>query len=112
MKHDSSLERMWSTLARRTPTVVAAVTIAVLAIHADPACAQADPFATAKAKATEIQAGLETFATSVGMIGIICCLLLGYFNKLNWRWLATGIGVSFAIGTVPGFVRTLASFGG
>lgn len=87
------------------------VLAAIVIIHGDPAFAQADPFATAKAKACEVQQGFKTFTATVGMIGMVCCLMLGYFNKLNWRWLATGIGVSFAVNVLPTFVMRLGGGG-
>jgi hypothetical protein len=79
----------------------AALVVLLVVAHAVPALAQADPFAMAKQKACDVQAGLRQFAGAVGMLGMISCLMLGYFDKLNWRWLATGIGVSFALSTVP-----------
>jgi hypothetical protein len=31
-------------------------------------------------------------------------LMLCFFNKLNWKWLSTGIGVCFAINLVPSII--------
>jgi archaellum biogenesis protein FlaJ (TadC family) len=81
--------------------VVMAVVAVVMMI--DPAYAQ-DPFAGAKAKACSAQQGLKQLAGAVGMLGITAALLMGYFNKLNWRWLATAIGASFALSTIPGII--------
>lgn len=111
-RHRGRIMPLASAMRRRAPTI-AMIALAVLVVaHADPAFAQADPFATARAKATEIQTSLQRLASAVGMIGITVCLMLGYFNKLSWKWLATGIGVSFALNVVPGFVRALASLAG
>jgi type IV secretory pathway VirB2 component (pilin) len=99
-------------MRRRAPTVAVVALAVMFVVHADPAFAQGDPFATARTKAGEIQAGLQRLASAVGMVGITICLMLGYFNKLSWKWLATGIGVSFALNVVPGFVRALASMAG
>ena len=78
-----------------------AVLLVVLLV--DPALAQ-DPFAVAKDKACQAEQGLRRLAGAVGMLGITACLLLGYFDKLSWRWLATAIGCSFAISLVPGII--------
>jgi len=85
----------------RTLFVVMAVVSVVMIV--DPAYAQ-DPFANAKIKACAAQQGLKQLAGAVGMLGIVACLLLGYFNKLNWRWLATAIGASFALSSVPSII--------
>jgi archaellum biogenesis protein FlaJ (TadC family) len=85
----------------KTLLVVMAVVSVVMIV--DPAYAQ-DPFAGAKIKACEAQRGLKQLAGAVGMLGIVACLLLGFFNKLNWRWLATAIGASFALNTIPGII--------
>lgn len=69
--------------------------------------AQVDPFDTATRATGGIMNGLQTFALAVGGIGMISCLLLGFFGKLNWKWVATGIGVSFAIAIVPGTITWL-----
>lgn len=95
---------------RNVPVLIAAAALVLLAAHADPAFAQ-DPFAEARQAACATQQGLTRLAGAVGIIGMTACLLLGYFNKLNWRWLATGIGVSFFINTVPSWVMSLAGGG-
>ena len=87
--------------------------LAVLLLSAGPAMAQAtaDPFATAVAKACAFQQGLQRLAASVGMVSMVICLMLGYFNKLNWRWVATCLGVSFSLSVVPTWVMSLAGGG-
>ncbi len=70
-----------------------------------------NPFETATSATDGIMDGLQTFALAVGGIGMISCLLLGFFGKLNWKWVATGIGVSFAIAIVPGTITWLGSLG-
>jgi len=87
--------------------------LAMAMVVAVPAFAQAgpDPFATAVAKACAFQNGLKRLAGVVGMIGMTVCLMLGYFNKLNWRWVATCLGCCFALGTVPAWVMALAGGG-
>ena len=35
--------------------------------------------------------------------------MLGFFGKLNWRWVATGVGVSFAISGVAAMISYLSS---
>lgn len=85
----------------KTLLVVAMVVTIVMIV--DPAYAQ-DPFAGAKQKACQAQQGLRQLAGAVGMLGITAALLLGYFNKLNWRWLATAIGASFALSTIPSII--------
>ena len=79
----------------------------------DTAFAQAvngsDPFSTASTAANTFEKSLATFSLAVGGIGMVACLLLGFFGKLNWRWVATGIGVSFAIAGVPPMISYLSS---
>lgn len=96
-----------------TPRMMAAIAVLLIAlVLAGPAFAQtADPFATAVAKACAFQNGLKRLAGVVGMIGMTVCLMLGYFNKLNWRWVATCLGCCFALGTVPAWVMALAGGG-
>lgn len=84
-------------------TLLVVMAVAAVVMIVDPAYAQ-DPFANAKLKACAAQQGLKQLAGAVGMLGIVSCLLLGYFNKLNWRWLATAIGASFALSSVPSII--------
>jgi type IV secretory pathway VirB2 component (pilin) len=91
----------WGPQARLfTMLAVMAVVVTVM-----PGDAHADPFATAITKACDIQRTFKQFASAVGAIGITACMLLGYFNKLNWKWLATGIGVSFSLPLVNGIIQ-------
>lgn len=93
---------------RRIATIAIMVAIALVLFHPDVAWAQADPFATAKEKACQAQQGLKQLAGAIGAIGMIACLMLGYFNKLNWKWLSTGIGVCFTINLVPSIMGFIA----
>lgn len=68
-----------------------------------------DPFASATSAAQTVTATFKTFALAVGAIGMISCLLLGFFGKLNWKWVATGIGVSFAIAIVVPAITWLST---
>lgn len=70
-----------------------------------------DPFATATAATNQVASTFKTFALAVGAIGMISCLLLGFFGKLNWKWVATGIGVSFAIAIVTPAIQWLNGLG-
>ena len=79
-----------------------AVILLLLLLYPDAALAQADP--TAKDKACQAQAGLRQLAGALGAVGMVACLMLGFFNKLNWKWLSTGIGVCFAINLVPSII--------
>ena len=97
---------------RRIATIAIMVAIALVLLHPDAAWAQSDPFATAKEKACQAQQGLKQLAGALGAVGITICLILGYFNKLNWKWLSTGIGVCFTINLVPeiiGFISRAPS---
>jgi hypothetical protein len=71
-----------------------------------------DPFAQAIEGANQVRDRLKSFALIVGGIGMVSCLLLGFFGKLNWKWVATGIGVSFALAIVPTAIGWLDSIGG
>ena len=71
----------------------------------------ADPFAEAVAKACAAQEGFIRLAGAVGVLGMMACLLLGFFNKLNWRWLSTGLAVSFFVNIIPEMVMKLAGGG-
>src|SRR3546814_13816137 len=76
----------------------------VAAIAATPSLAFAqagDPFAKATTGAASFRESLTQFALVVGGIGMVACLMLGFFGKLNWKWVSTGIGVSFALAIVP-----------
>lgn len=103
----------WSPRHFTTPHMLAAIAVLLIALlMAAPALAATpDPFATAVAKACAFQNGLKRLAGVVGMIGMTVCLMLGYFNKLNWRWVATCLGCCFALGTVPAWVMALAGGG-
>lgn len=72
----------------------------------------ANPFDNAERAAGDVVRSLSTFALAVGGIGMISCLLLGFFGKLNWKWVATGIGVSFGIAIVPTAIGWLNSIAG
>ena len=95
---------------RRTALALSAI-VAVAILVPTAAYAQGDPFSAATAAANRARQGLQALALAAGLIGMISCLMLGFFNKLNWRWVATGIGVSFAISMVPGFIGFLAGMG-
>ena len=84
------------------------IALIMLLTHPDIAFAQGDPFATAKEKTCEAQRGLKQLAGALGAIGMVACLMLGFFNKLNWKWLSTGIGVCFAINLVPSIMSFIA----
>lgn len=92
--------------------LLAAAVIGTLMAH--PALAQSagNPLAGATDGAAEFRDALAQFGLVVGGIGMVACLMLGFFGKLNWKWVATGIGVSFAMATVPGAITWLASLSG
>jgi hypothetical protein len=95
-------------------TLLAAIFFAGLAM-ADPALAQVgggDPLAGATAGAQTLQRSLASFGLIVGGIGMVACLMLGFFGKLNWKWVATGVGVSFAMAIVPGAIQWLSTLAG
>ena len=75
------------------------------------AWAQSDPLATATDAAETVQKSFQKFALIVGGIGLVACLMLGFFGKLNWKWVATGIGVSFGLAIIPTSIGWLASLG-
>ncbi|AXK43784.1 TrbC/VirB2 family protein [Erythrobacter aureus] len=81
----------------------------LMALFPDTAMAQADPFANASAGAETFRQSLTTFALAVGGIGMVSCLLLGFFGKLNWKWVATGVGVSFGLAVIPGAINWLST---
>lgn len=87
---------------------IAGVAIAA-AMVAIPSVAMANPFAGAQTGAASFRDALTQFALVVGGIGMVSCLLLGFFGKLNWKWVSTGIGVSFALAVVPGAITWLYS---
>ena len=91
---------------RRTILVLAVVVTTQLALQ-DAAWAQ-DPFATVTAKACQAEQGLKKLAGAIGILGIVSCLMLGYFGKVNFKWLATGIGASYAVPLATGIVSFFA----
>jgi hypothetical protein len=97
---------------RNMMTYTAALLAAFFLIaYPDAAFAQ-DPFGTARSAATTFSRTFASFALAVGAIGMISCLLLGFFGKLNWKWVATGVGVSFGIAIVTPAITWLNSLGG
>src|SRR3546814_14401885 len=95
-------------------TVAAVAMVAAIAATPSLAFAQAgDPFAKATTGAASFRESLTQFALVVGGIGMVACLMLGFFGKPNWKWVSTGIGVSFALAIVPaaiGWVSGLAGY--
>ncbi len=89
-----------------------ALTVVTLAF-AHPALAQTSQiFDKPINAAEEIGVGISRFAMAVGLIGIVCCLILGFFGKLNWKWLITAGGASFGI-AIAGFVmQQMSQLGG
>ena len=83
----------------------------VLMAFPDAAYAQ-DPFGTARTAATTFSRTFASFALAIGAVGMISCLLLGFFGKLNWKWVATGVGVSFGIAIVTPAITWLNGLGG
>lgn len=71
-----------------------------------------DPFASAASAAGNVRRTFTTFALAVGGIGMVSCLLLGFFGKLNWKWVATGIGVSFGLAIIPSAINYLSTLSG
>lgn len=96
---------------RFVPSAIAALFAFAFVAAPEVAMAQ-DPFSTATSAANSVVNSLKTFALAVGAIGMVSCLLLGFFGKLNWKWVATGIGVSFAIAIVVPAISWLNSLGG
>ena len=85
---------------------------AVTSIIASPAFADlSSPFDKATSAANSVATSLTTFALAVGLIGTAICLMLGFFGRLNWKWIATSIGVSFALAIVKITVNGLFSLG-
>jgi hypothetical protein len=76
-----------------------------------PGVAHAGPFDTATSASQQFARTFATFALAVGAIGMISCLLLGFFGKLNWKWVATGVGVSFGIAIVTPAITWLNGLG-
>ena len=100
----------------RFTTAMAAFAFAALfLVMPESAMAQSNPtsnpFTNAEDAAQDVVRSLTTFALAVGGIGMISCLLLGFFGKLNWKGVATGIGVSFGIAIVPTAIGWLNSLG-
>lgn len=90
----------------------AAMAITVLFPETAFAQSAANPFGAAANGATQFRRSLQSFALAVGGIGMVACLLLGFFGKLNWKWVGTGVGVSFAIAIVPGAIGWLNGLAG
>ncbi len=84
----------------------------VIALAAFPSVASANPFSGAEAGANAFRQSLTQFALAVGGIGMVSCLLLGFFGKLNWKWVSTGIGVSFALAVVPSAITWINGLAG
>lgn len=91
---------------------VAAILVATAGIVLTPDVALANPFAGAEAGARQFRDSLKSFALVVGGIGVVSCLLLGFFGKLNWKWVATAVGVSFSLAIVPRAIDWLDSLSG
>ena len=110
MKHVSKL---FAGLAsgRYTTSILAVAFVLFVGFIPGVAHAQ-DPFGTATQAAGQVAATFRTFALAVGAIGMISCLLLGFFGKLNWKWVATGIGVSFGIAIIGPAISWLNGLGG
>ncbi|QAY80219.1 hypothetical protein [Sphingosinicella sp. BN140058] len=71
-----------------------------------------NPLGKATAGANTFRKSLATFGLVVGGIGMVACLMLGFFGKLNWKWVSTGVGVSFAMAIVPNVIGWLSTLGG
>ena len=108
VKSIMNLKSITDSQLRTIAWVFLAIAFVLLITHPDIALAQGDPFATAKEKACQAQNGLRQLAGALGVVGMVACLMLGFFNKLNWKWLSTGIGVCFAINLVPTIIGFLA----
>lgn len=89
--------------------VIAAVSLFPEMASAQSGGAAVNPFASATTAADKITTQLKTFALAVGGIGMISCLMLGFFGKLNWKWVATGIGVSIGIAIVVPSITWLST---
>jgi hypothetical protein len=99
-------------LKGRYNLVLAAFLVAFLVVALPgSAYAQTNPFTGAEGAAKSVQQTFKNFALAVGGIGMVACLLLGFFGKLNWKWVSTGIGVSFALAIIPTMISWLASLG-
>jgi hypothetical protein len=96
---------------RNHKTNYAAALLAAFVFLALPGIAHAGPFDTATSAAQQFSRTFATFALAVGAIGMISCLLLGFFGKLNWKWVATGVGVSFGIAIVTPAITWLNGLG-
>jgi predicted tellurium resistance membrane protein TerC len=102
-----------SVLSGRYNTTFAFALMLAFALVAFPDAAFAqDPFGTARTAAQSFSRTFASFALAVGAIGMISCLLLGFFGKLNWKWVATGVGVSFGIAIVTPAITWLNGLGG
>ncbi len=114
MKNISSLKKT-AFGGRYNLTFMAAFAVAaVFIVMPEAAFAQAggDPFASAAGAARNVRKTFTSFALAIGGIGMVACLLLGFFGKLNWKWVATGIGVSFALAIVPTAINWLDGLSG
>lgn len=98
--------------AKVTSTGTAIALAAAMIAIPEIAAAQSNPFAGAESGARQFQQQLTSFALIVGGIGMVACLMLGFFGKLNWKWVATGVGVSFALAVVPGAIEWLSTLAG
>lgn len=99
-------------LSGRYNLAFTAFLIAFLAVALPGVAHAQDPFGTATNAATEVQQTFKNFALAIGGIGMVACLLLGFFGKLNWKWVSTGIGVSFALAIIPSAISWLSTLGG
>jgi len=99
-------------LSGRYNLAIAALFMALLMVGLPgSAFAQTNPFDTAEQAASDVQQTFKNFALAVGGIGMVACLLLGFFGKLNWKWVSTGIGVSFALAIIPTAITWLSGLG-
>lgn len=90
----------------------AAILFSGLALAAPEAAFAQDPLAGATRGAQTLQSSLASFGLIVGGIGMVACLMLGFFGKLNWKWVGTGVGVSFAMAIVPSTIQWLSGLAG
>lgn len=94
-------------------TIAAVAMVAAIAATPSLAFAQSgDPFAKATTGAASFRESLTQFALVIGGVGMVACLMLGFFGKLNWKWVSTGIGVSFALAIVPQAISWVSGLAG